>query len=249
MSAKQIVSVASATRTVEGLSLTDVRLIAAHEATARGDTILAPYEPALLASLPRDPDTIVTVLDIAETARGLEHGGIPRYGWARVRSLGPLTVARLLPTGLRLGPHLSRSGIAGLGLMLVAAELRHVADQGLRAAALHWQLSDFLVAAGDPGWLSSYISLARGYGLRTGLCSNDVGRALQLAGELRGLDFVIAPLSAAGFRMTPDRSACEAAIRRRRAEVLPHLGSLSTLDPADRAYAEGLGLTRFVVDA
>ncbi len=248
MSVTQIVSVGSV-GSVEGLSVTDVRLIAACEAAARGDTILTPYEPALLASLPRDPETIVTVLDIAETARGLEHSGIPRYGWARARSLGPITVARLLPTGLRLAPHLSRWGIAGLGLMLVAAELRHIADHGFRAAALHWQLSDFLVAASNPGWLSRYISVAHGYGLRAGLCSNDVGRALQLADEIRGLDFIIAPLSAAGFRMTPDRSACEAAIRGRRAEVLPHLGSLSTLDPEDRAYAEDLGLNRFVVDA
>lgn len=240
---------ASAAPSVEGLSLTDVRLIATYEAAARGDAILAPYEPALLACLPRNPETIVTVLDIAETSRGLEHGGIPRYGWTRARSLGPLTMARLLPTGLRLAPQLWRSGIAGLGLMLVAAELRHIVDQGFRAAALHWQLSDFLVAAGDPGWLSRYIRVARGYGLRAGLCSNDVGRVLRLAGQLRGLDFVIAPLSAAGFRMTPDRSACEAAIGQRRTEVLPHLGSLRTIDPTDRAYAEGLGLTRFVVDA
>ncbi len=249
MSTAQIVSVASAVRSVEGLSMTDVRLIAAHEAAAQGSAILAPYEPTLLASLPRDPETIVTVLDLAETARDLEHDGMPRYGWARARSLGPLTLARLLPIGFRLGLQLLQFGTAGLGLMLVAAELRHVTDQGFRAAALHWQLSDFLVATGDPAWLYRYISLARMYGLRVGLCSNDVGRALQLAEQLRGLDFVIAPLSAAGFRMTPDRGTCEAAIRRRTAELLPHLGSLSALDPRDRAYAEDLGLSRFVVDA
>lgn len=249
MSAKQIVSIAGAARLVEGLSLTEVRLIAAHEAAAQGNGVLAPYEPALLALLPRDPETIVTVLDIAEAARSLEHSGILRYAWARARGLGPLTVARLLPTGIRLGPQLLRLGIAGRGLMLVAVELRHVADRGFRAAALHWQLSDFLVAAGDSGWLSRYIGLARSYGLRPGLCSHDVRRALQVAEQLRGLEFVIAPLSAAGFRMTPDRETCEAAIRRRRADVLPHLGSLSALDPKDREYAEGLGLTRFVVDA
>ncbi len=139
--------------------------------------------------------------------------------------------------------------MAGLGLMLVAVELRHVADHGFRAAALDWQLSDFMVSVGDPWWLSRYIALTRGYGLRAGLCSNDVGRVLRLASELRGLDFVIAPLSAAGFRMTPDRSTCEGAIRRRRIELFPHLGSLSAVDPEDRAYAESLGLTRVVVDA
>jgi hypothetical protein len=133
--------------------------------------------------------------------------------------------------------------------MLVATELRHVADHGFRAAALHWQISDFLVATGNLGWLRGYISLARRCGLRSGLWSNDVGRALQLADELRGFDFVIAPLSAAGFRMTPNQSACEAIIRRRRAELIPDLGSLNTFDPADYVYAQGLGLDRFLVDA
>lgn len=249
MSATQIVALASAGGSGEGLSLTDTRLIAAHEATARGDAILAPYDPALLASLPRSPETIVTVLDIAETARGLEQAGIPRYGWARARSLGPLTMARLLPAGLRLGPQLPRSGIAGLGLVLVAAELRHAADLGFAATTLHWQLSDFLVANEHAAWLSRYAGLARGYGLRAGLCTNDIGRALRIAGGLRGLDFIIAPLSAAGFRMTPDRSTCEAAIRERTLEVIPHLGPLDSLDPDDRTYAESLGLARYVVDA
>jgi len=249
VSVARIVSIADVRSEVDGLSSVEAQLIAAYEAVAQGDAILAPYEPALLASLPRDPDTIVTVLDIAKTARGLEHDGIPGYGWARIRSLGPFTVARLLPMGLRLGLRVLSSGIAGLGLMLMAAELCHIADQGFRAAALHWQISDFLVATGNRRWLSSYIGVARRYGLSVGLYSNDVGRAIQLADELRGFDFVIAPLSAAGFRMTPDQSACEAIIRRRRADLIPHLGSLSALDPADRAYAQSLGLNRFVVDA
>jgi len=243
------VSIAGVRSTADGLSPIEAQLIAAHEAVAQGDAILAPYEPALLASLPRDPGTIITVLDITDTARRLERDGITRYGLARLRCLGPLTVARLLPTGLRLGPQLLRSGVAGLGLMLAAAELRHVADNGFRSAALHWQISDFLVATGNRRWLSGYVSVARRYGLQAGLCSNDVGRALQLADELRGFDFVIAPLSAAGFRMRPDQSTCEAIIRRRKTELIPHLGSLSTVDPADRAHAQGLGLTRFVVDA
>lgn len=249
MSVKQIVSIAGVTRSVDGLSLAEIRLIAAHEAVAQGNGVLAPYEPALLALLPRDPETIVTVLDIAETARSLEYSGALRYAWVRARGLGPLTMARLLPTGLRLAPHLLRLGIAGRGLFLVAAELRHVADRGFRMAALHWQLADFLVATGDSGWLSQYVGVARRYGLRAGLCSHDVLRALQLAERLRGLEFVIAPLSASGFMMTPDREACEVAIRRRRVDVLPHLGSLSALDPKDCEYAESLGLTRFVVDS
>jgi hypothetical protein len=242
-------SIAGVPANVNGLSRVEAQLIAAHEAVAQGDGILAPYEPALLASLPRDPSTIITVLDIAETARSLEHDGIPRYGWARIRSLGPLTITRLLPMELRLGLQLLGARIAGLGLMLVATELRHVADHGFRAAALHWQISDFLVATGNLGWLRGYISLARRCGLRSGLWSNDVGRALQLADELRGFDFVIAPLSAAGFRMTPNQSACEAIIRRRRVELIPDLGSLNTFDPADYVYAQGLGLDRFLVDA
>lgn len=249
MSESRMVSIAGVRSAVDGLSRVEAQLIAAHEAVAGGDAILAPYEPALLASLPRDPGTIITILDVAETARGLEHDGIRRYGWARIRSLGPLTVARLSPVGLRLGLQLWWSGIAGLGLMLVAAQLCHVADHGFRLAALHWHISDFLVATGNQEWLSEYIKVAHRFGVRAGLCSNDVGRALQLADRLRGFEFVIAPLSAAGFRMAPDQSACEATIRRRRAEVIPHLGSLSTFDPADRAYAERLGLTRYVVDA
>ena len=249
MSATQISAVAGASSSGAGLSRTDAWLIAAHEAAARGDTILAPYDPTLLTSLPQDTETMVTVLDIAETARGLEQAGIPRYGWARARSLGPRTMARLLPAGLRLGPQLPRSGIAGLGLALVAAELRHAADLGIGTTALHWQLTDFLVANEQAAWLSRYVGLARGYGLRAGLCTNDIGRALLIAGELRGLDFIIAPLSAAGFRMTPDRSTCEAAIRQRSLEVIPHLGPLDDLDPDDHAYAESLGLARYVVDA
>ncbi len=249
MTVKRIVSVASAARSVEGLTLTDVRLIDALEAAAAGDAILVPYDPCLLARLPRDCDLMVTVLDILEIARGLEQSGILRYGWRRSWTLGPLTLGRLVPTEARLCPRALRSGIAGVGLMLAAAELRHAADYGVAAATLHWQLSDFLIANNEYEWLSVFFALARRYGLRVGICSNDVGRALQLADELHGLDFVIAPLSAAGFRMTPDRSTCEVAIRRRRVEVLPHLGSLRALDQEDRAYAERLGLTRLVVDA
>ncbi len=242
-------SIASVRSRVDGLSSVEAQLIAAHEAVALGDAILAPYGPALLTSLPRDPGTIITVLDVAETARGLEHDGIPRYAWARLRSLGPLTMTRLVSTGFRFGPKLLCSGIAGLGLMLVAAELRHVADHGFRAVALHWQISDFLVATSNRWWLSGYIGLARRYGLNVGLYSNDVGRALRVAEELRGFDFVIAPISAAGFRMTPNQSVCEAIIRRRITELIPHLGSLSTFDSTERAYAQGFGLNRFIVDA
>jgi hypothetical protein len=248
VSAKLIVSIAGTARSFESLSLIEVKLIAAHEAAAQGNSILAPSAPPLLALVPHDPETIVTVFDLAETARELDRDGIFRYSWARARSMGFLTLARLLPIGFRLVPQLRGLGIAGLGLMLAAAELRHVADRGFRAVALHWQLSDFLVATGDSGWLYRYIGLARSYGLRAGMCSHDVRRALQLAEQLSGLDFVIAPLSAAGFRMTPDREGCEAVIKRRRVDVLPHLGSLNTIDPKDCAYAESLGLTRFVVD-
>jgi len=248
VTALRIVSVAGSGRISAALSPTDAQLIAAHEAAAGGDAILVPSDPALLASLPRHAETIVTVLDIGRTARDLERAGIARYGLRRARSLGPLTMARLLPTGLALGPLLSRSGIAGLGLVLVAAELQHAADLGIGAAALHWQLSDFLIANGQSPWLSRYIALARRCGLRTGLCANDMGRALRLAGGLRGLDFIVAPLSAAGFGMTPDRSTCETLIRDRALDLIPHLGPLESLDPDDRAYAESLGLTRFVVD-
>jgi hypothetical protein len=226
-----------------------MRLIAARKAATQGDGVLAPYEPALLELLPRDHETIVTVLDIAETARNLEQRGILRYAWSRGLSLGPFTLARLLPTGLRLGLQLLRLGIAGWGLLLVAAELRQIADRGFRNVALHWQLSDFLVATGDSAWLSRYIGIARSYGLGPGLCSHDLRRAFHLVEQCGGLDFVIAPLSASGFRMTPNREACEVAIRRRRVDVLPHLGSLTALDPKDRDYAETLGFTRFVVDS
>jgi hypothetical protein len=234
---------------VDGLSRVEAQLITAHEAVAEGDAVLAPYQPALLASLPPDSNTIISVFDLAETARGLEHDGILRYGWARVRSLGPLTIARLIPMGLKLGMHLFGSGIAGMSLMLLASELRYVADQRFSAVALHWQISDFLIATRNVEWISGYVNVARKYGLGAGLCSNDVGRALQILDKVRGCDFVIAPISAAGFQMKPDKSACESIIRRRRVELIPHLGSLSTLDPDDRAYAVGLGLDRFVVDA
>jgi hypothetical protein len=79
---------------------------------------------------------------------------------------------------------------------------------------LRWLISGFLVGAGNHEWLSGYIDVARRYGLRAGLCFNDISRALQITDELRGLDFVIAPISATGFRMTPDQSTCEAIILR-----------------------------------
>ncbi len=248
MITKRIVSLVGSGRSVEGLSQTEVRLITAYEAVCQGNGILAPYEPRLLELLPRDPETIVMVLDIAEAARNLEYDKF-RYVWTRLRGLGPLTVARLLPTGVRLGVQLLRLGVAGRALLLVAAELRHISDHGFKLATLHWQIADFLVATGNSGWLSRYVAVARCFGLRAGLCSNDLTRALELTERLSGLDFVIAPLSAVGFRMTPNQEVCEAAIRRRRADVFPHLGSLSTLDLKDRDYVEGLGLTRFVVDA
>lgn len=53
-------------------------------------------------------------------------------------------------------------GLAGLGLMLVAAELRHVADHGFGVATLRWQLSDFLVAKDQTDWFSGF---TEGFGL------------------------------------------------------------------------------------
>ncbi len=246
---KQIVSIAGATGQVDGLSSAEIRLIAAHEAVAQGNGVLAPYDPVLLELLPRDPETIVTVLDIADTARNMEGNGVLRYAWARARGLGPLTMARLLPTGLRLTPKMLRLGIAGRALILVASELRHLADRGVKMAALHWHLADFLAATGDSEWLSHYIAVARRFNLRAGLCSHDMLRALQLAERLSGLEFVIAPISASGFMMIPDRDTCEVAIRRRRVDVFPHLGALGALDHEDCEYAASLGLRRFVVDS
>ena len=49
--------------------------------------------------------------------------------------------------------------------------------------------------------------------------------------------------------MTPDQATCDGAIRQRTVDVIPHLGRIRAQDPNDRAYAESLGLTRFVVDA
>jgi hypothetical protein len=232
----------------EGLTPAEVRLIAALEADARGDPVLAPYQPGLLKSLPRHPETIVTVLHLSETARDLQRQGMVRYAWTRARSLGFLSLIRLLLTGIRIVPEAIRMGMGGLGLMVAAAEMCHIASLGFNAVALHWELSDFVAATSNWNWLSRYIGLGRRYGLSVGLCSNDLRRVLNLAGRLPGLDFVIGPLSASGFRMTPDKEACEAAICRRTIEVIPHLGAKSTLDPRDREYAEDLGLTRIVVE-
>ncbi len=138
------------------------------------------------------------------------------------------------------------------GVMLVA-EMELLALRRLRVSRifLHPQLTEIALAGGVVPLFEAWLKRAEAMGVEAGLVTNNPLKAHALLGRgLARFAAVVAPCSPAGYKMFPDREACEALFR---AEPQRYVAAQATA--AERvnvrdavAHVERLGLKGAVLD-
>ncbi|MFN8545492.1 MAG: hypothetical protein U0807_14955 [Candidatus Binatia bacterium] len=88
--------------------------------------------------------------------------------------------------------------------------------RGLRIARLflHPQVTEIALAGGVTAVFRAVLAQAERLGIEAGLVTNNPVRAAAVLGdELRRFAVIVAPANAPGYKMVPDRAACEALFR------------------------------------
>ena len=137
---------------------------------------------------------------------------------------------------------------------LLVADMELAALRGLRVSRLflHPQLTEIGLAGGVKQLFTAVADRAAGAGMEPGLVTNNPLRAAEVLGpELRRFAVVIAPCNSKGWKMFPDRAACERLYRtdpaRFAASEITAGGSIAPA--AALAHVEATGLATAVLDA
>jgi hypothetical protein len=175
-------------------------------------------------------------------------------GAARARFMR-LTPAAMMRTGLRavsdLGGIRRRDFVTGA---LLVADMELEALRGLKVTRLllHPQLTEIALAGGVAPLFRAFADRAASRGMEAALVTNNPLRAAAVLGdEQRRFAAILAPANARGWKMFPDRVACEALYRAAPARYLAtEVTAAGALPPAEAlAYVAQLGLGGAVLDA
>jgi hypothetical protein len=174
-------------------------------------------------------------------------------GAARARFFR-LTPAAMVRTGLRAVANLNgiRKKDFPTGSLLVV-DMEMAALRGLRVSRLllHPQLTEIALAGGTARLLAALADRAVGLGMEAALVTHNPVRAEAVLGaDLARFAAVVSPCNPRGYKMFPDRTACERLFR-------AHPGRFFAADPtaagavpleAALAHAQTLGLGGAVLD-
>jgi len=212
----------------------------------------APIREALLAFQRwRDVPVWAVVPNMFAFIRDLTDLGMVGAARSRFTRLGPAAMVR---TGLgavtRLGAIRRRDFATGTTLV---AEMELAGLRGLRVTRLflHPQVTEVALAGGVSAVFTALADRAERLGIDAGIVTHNPLRAAAVLGrELDRFAAVVAPCNARGYKMFPDREACEALYRRDPGRFLAAEATAGgALAPAAAlAHVQGLGLAGAVIE-
>jgi hypothetical protein len=199
----------------------------------------------------RDLSLWAVVPNMYAFIRDLTDRGMVGAALARFLRLRP---GAMVATGLNalreLGP-LARADFSAGALWLAQMEL--AAAQGLRVRRvfLHPQLTEIALAGRVTGLFTEFARRMRALDLEAGLVThNPVLAAEVLGAEMDRFAAIVAPCNPKGYKMVPDRAACEAVYRCAPARFWGSEVTAGSSVPVAAALAHGreLGLAGAVFD-
>jgi hypothetical protein len=194
--------------------------VACERARAAGATaVLAVLDPRTEQALRelqtwRDLATWAVVPNMYAFIRDLTDRGLVGAALSRFLRLGPSAMVATGWNALReLGP-LARSDFAAGALWLAQMELAAVKGLHIRRVFLHPQLTEIALAGRVTGLFAEFARRAQGLGMEAGLVTHNPVMAAEVLGdEIQRFAAIVAPCNAKGYKMVPDRAACEALFR------------------------------------
>ena len=212
----------------------------------------APIREALLAFQRwRDVPVWAVVPNMFAFIRDLTDLGMVGAARSRFTRLGPAAMVR---TGLgavtRLGAIRRRDFATGTTLV---AEMELAGLRGLRVTRLflHPQVTEVALAGGVSAVFTALADRADRLGIEAGIVTHNPLRAAAVLGpELGRFAAVVAPCNAKGYKMFPDREACEGLYRRDPGRfIAAEVTAGGAIEPtAALAHVRGLGLAGAVVE-
>jgi hypothetical protein len=199
----------------------------------------------------RDVAVWAVVPNMFAFIRDLTDLGLVGAARARLLRLTPPAMARTVLGAVRdLGGIRRRDFATGA---LLVAEMERAALRGLRVERLflHQQLTEVALAGGVRGLFTTFAARATALGVEAGLVTNNPVRAAAVLGpDLARFAVVAAPCNARGYKMFPDRGACERLYRADPARWVATEATVGgTVAPAAAvAHAGTLGLGGAVLD-
>ena len=176
----------------------------------------APIREALLAFQRwRDVPVWAVVPNMFAFIRDLTDLGMVGAARARFTRLGPAAMVRIgLGAVSRLGAIRRRDFATGTTLV---AEMELAALRGLRVTRLflHPQVTEVALAGGVSAAFTALADRAERLGIEAGIVTHNPLRAAAVLGrDLGRFAAVVAPCNPKGYKMFPDREACEQLYRR-----------------------------------
>lgn len=199
----------------------------------------------------RDVAVWAVVPNMFAFIRDLTDLGLIGAAQARFRRLTPAAMLRAGLGAIRDLGEIRRRDFA-TGALLVA-EMERAALRALRVRRLflHPQLTEVALAGGVRTLFTTFAARAEALGLEPGLVTNNPVRAAAVLGaDLRRFAAIVAPCNPKGYKMFPDRAACEALFRTDPARFLAMELTASGAVPPEAALAhpQSLGLGGAVLD-
>jgi len=199
----------------------------------------------------RDLSVWAVVPNMYAFIRDLTDRGLVGAALARFLRLRPVAMVATGMNALReLGP-LARSDFSAGALWLAQMELAAAQRLRIRRVFLHPQLTEIALAGRVAGLFTEFARRARALGLEAGLVThNPVVAAEVLGADLENFAAIAAPCNSKGYKMLPDRAACESLFRSNptRFWALDVAAGESLTLEAGLAHVREVGLTGAVLD-
>jgi hypothetical protein len=162
----------------------------------------------------RDLSVWAVVPNMYAFIRDLTDRGLVGAALARFLRLRPAAMVAIGVNALReLGP-LARSDFAAGALWLAQMELAAAQGLRIRRVFLHPQLTEIALAGRVRELFTEFARRVRTLGMEAGLVTNNPVVAAEVLGsDLEYFAAIAAPCNSKGYKMVPDRAACESLFR------------------------------------
>lgn len=199
----------------------------------------------------RDVQTWVVVPNMYAFIRDLTDRGPAGAAMARFFRLSPSGMWSAGWGAARELRALARSEFAAAALWLAGMELSAARHLRVHRAFLHPQLTEIALAGRVAPLFTEFARRVSALGMEAGLIThNPVMAADVLGDDLERFAAIVSPCNSKGYKMVPERAACEALFRSRPdrfwASDITAGGSIDL--PSAMAHVRGLGLAGAVLD-